>query len=667
MKKFIVYIIVLLCGIGVFFLQFKYERNFQPYTFYQVYLDGEKIGVIESKEELEKYIANQGNVIREQVENYNVDLNRIKAIEDIMRTKINRNSIYYKNFAKIIELEKIYNQLNKYVDYDGNITGNYEELSEYYLSLDPSIISETSLTNKKITNYEHLKNNLDQKIREYKKDIVNYFDANKDNLNLTSSQYSYLEEYVKNNLIEVGYTKYIYMLKYVEDNEIYLKTKDIYEPLGLSIKKINTYVDNSVPVKEIYNNIIDKKPCTIEGYQFRIKVATDVKITPNTMIGATAQNDYNLVSQKQSNDEIIYVTDPKIFEESVEEAAAVFIGREAYEAYKNNTQKAITSTGSIITNLYLREEITIKQTNISVKEKIYSDKSSLASYLLYGDTIKTSIVKATSTDTIDEISYRNGISVEEFFLSNPSFTSVDNILYDGQPITITKLNPKLSIIVEESQVQDMAVKYNVIEKYDSSMTVGSEYVEQKGENGVMRVSQKVQKINGAIVSVENGGNETIKASKDKIVRVGTKVVPHIGSVKNWGWPTNAYAISSRFGYRIDPFTGRPGAFHAGVDIPNKYRNPVYASNNGTIVTMRKDRYNYGTHIIIDHNNGYWSVYGHMSGFAKGLKVGSVVSRGQTIGYIGSTGASTGNHVHFEIRVGQNRYSCATNPLPYLRK
>ena len=82
--------------------------------------------------------------------------------------------------------------------------------------------------------------------------------------------------------------------------------------------------------------------------------------------------------------------------------------------------------------------------------------------------------------------------------------------------------------------------------------------------------------------------------------------------------------------------------------------------------MREDRWNYGTHIIINHGNGFYSLYGHMSRFAKGMKVGTVVSRGQVIGYVGDSGAATGPHLHFEIRTCE-RFACTTNPLPYLRK
>ena len=75
---------------------------------------------------------------------------------------------------------------------------------------------------------------------------------------------------------------------------------------------------------------------------------------------------------------------------------------------------------------------------------------------------------------------------------------------------------------------------------------------------------------------------------------------------------------------------------------------------------------YGYHIIINHGNGYWTLYAHMSRFAVGMKEGTVVARGDVIGYVGATGAATGPHVHYEIRKGCGKYGCYVDPLPYYR-
>ncbi len=667
MKKYMVYMIVLLIGVGVFLLQFNYVRKYQPSIYYQVYLDNEKIGVIKSKEEFERYIKSQGAIIKEQVEKYSVDVDRVKIVKELRSKVINKKNIYYADYAQLIKLENLYNILYELVGDDGKLVGDYNQLNKLYNSINKNIIDGTKLTESGIEDYDKIKDNIDNLITLKEKNIIDYIYSNRNKLDLTSNERSNIEDYVANKLDSISYSKYVYRSKYIEDNSMYLYADNIYEPLGINIKKISTYNNEYMSIEDVYDKIVEKKPCTIEGYQFKIKKTTGVVLNNKTLMGAIGTTDYKTISNSLTEDIIVYVTDPEVFNSAVEELAIVFVGTDEYEAYKNNKQKEITDTGSQIENIYLKEDITIRPTNISVKEKIYNNSSDLASYLLYGDKIETSTVYASADDTITSLAYKNGISVEEFFLSNPNFNSIYNMFYDGQPITITKLNPKVSLVIEETQVEDKSIDFKIVEKYDNNMIKGEEKVEQEGSNGLMRVHQTVQKVNGSISYVELISNETIKNSKDKIVLVGTKEIPNVGSTSSWGWPTpSGYTLTSYFGYRSSPF-GWGRELHSGLDIAGVgYGAPVYASNNGTIV-VRTYHYSYGNYIIIDHNNGYWSLYGHMSRFQNGLSVGSTVSRGQTIGYVGKTGSATGPHLHFEIRVGKNLYANVTDPLPYLRK
>src|SRR6202000_229197 len=87
----------------------------------------------------------------------------------------------------------------------------------------------------------------------------------------------------------------------------------------------------------------------------------------------------------------------------------------------------------------------------------------------------------------------------------------------------------------------------------------------------------------------------------------------------------------------------------GVDWATAYGTPIFASGNGTVEAAGWEG-GYGKYVKLKHNNGYETGYGHMSAFAKGLEVGKQVRQGQVIGFVGSTGASTGAHVHYEILV-----------------
>lgn len=123
------------------------------------------------------------------------------------------------------------------------------------------------------------------------------------------------------------------------------------------------------------------------------------------------------------------------------------------------------------------------------------------------------------------------------------------------------------------------------------------------------------------------------------------------------WPTLSKRITSNFGYRTDPFKGT-AAFHAGIDIAGNKGDPIYAAGAGKVITTDKDS-SHGKYIVIQHPEGLQSWYLHLDHI--GVSEGDTVTKGETIGKLGSTGRSTGAHLHFEIvKQGKN-----VNPLPYL--
>ena len=107
-------------------------------------------------------------------------------------------------------------------------------------------------------------------------------------------------------------------------------------------------------------------------------------------------------------------------------------------------------------------------------------------------------------------------------------------------------------------------------------------------------------------------------------------------------------LASRFGYRIHPIF-KTRRLHTGVDLASPKGTPIYAAGDGVVERAQWES-GYGRYILIKHVNGYETGYGHQSAFAAGIKPGVKVRQGQLIGYVGSTGNSTGNHLHFEIKV-----------------
>lgn len=132
---------------------------------------------------------------------------------------------------------------------------------------------------------------------------------------------------------------------------------------------------------------------------------------------------------------------------------------------------------------------------------------------------------------------------------------------------------------------------------------------------------------------------------------------------SWAWPLGSAScyISSHYGYRDASISG--WGFHGGTDITGGgiHGKPVYATKAGKVITAVTSNTGYGIYVLIDHGNGYSSLYAHMS--ARYVNTGDTVKKGQMIGRVGSTGNSTGPHLHFEIRV----YGEKKNPMNYVKK
>lgn len=114
---------------------------------------------------------------------------------------------------------------------------------------------------------------------------------------------------------------------------------------------------------------------------------------------------------------------------------------------------------------------------------------------------------------------------------------------------------------------------------------------------------------------------------------------------NWGWPVSCTYITSCVGYRYHPVSGI-WKYHSGMDIGSAHGDSVWATEAGTVCCAGV-KGGYGNCVMIDHGNGYYSLYGHLSSIAVSLN--QTVSKGSVIGYVGSTGVSTGPHLHFEFR------------------
>ncbi|HLO13141.1 MAG TPA: peptidoglycan DD-metalloendopeptidase family protein, partial [Pseudoneobacillus sp.] len=162
-------------------------------------------------------------------------------------------------------------------------------------------------------------------------------------------------------------------------------------------------------------------------------------------------------------------------------------------------------------------------------------------------------------------------------------------------------------------------------------------VKQEGQEGLRAVTYVVSKQNGVLVKKQTVKEDILSNPVKKVVLRGTKVIPSRGE-GSMVWPVSGGYVSSQMGYRWN-------RMHKGIDIARPSDRTIKAADNGVVIFAGWDG-GYGNKIIVDHQNGYKTVYGHLAEID--VNVGQTVPKGSKIGVMGSTGDSTGVHLHFEV-------------------
>ena len=255
-------------------------------------------------------------------------------------------------------------------------------------------------------------------------------------------------------------------------------------------------------------------------------------------------------------------------------------------------------------------------------------------------------------DVLGTIANNHGLKLDEFLALNPTLKE-DTVVKVGQEVNVTVLKPYLEIIVdkEENKKEPIAFANETVD--DANMPKGETKIQQEGKNGERSVNYRVSTLNGTTVSSEVTSEVVLTQPVNHIVVKGTKVIPSRGT-GNLAWPTVGGYISSQQGYRW-------GKSHKGIDIARPSNRTIKAADNGKVVSAGYNDGGYGNKIVIDHQNGLRTVYAHLETIS--VSVGQTVSQGSAIGVMGSTGNSTGIHLHFEVY----KNGALQNPLNYVHQ
>src|SRR5699024_1147061 len=160
----------------------------------------------------------------------------------------------------------------------------------------------------------------------------------------------------------------------------------------------------------------------------------------------------------------------EVFEEAMDKTIRSFVDSDSYDKYLNNDQKEIESgdTGTIIENIYIENKVTVKETNIPSDETIYENVDDLSKYLLFGTLDEQQKYTVQSGDTISDVAFNNKLSNEEFLIANPEFTDANNLLYEGQNVTISIIKPQFRLVEIDHQVRAQDIPYETETRYDNT-------------------------------------------------------------------------------------------------------------------------------------------------------------------------------------------------------
>ena len=252
-------------------------------------------------------------------------------------------------------------------------------------------------------------------------------------------------------------------------------------------------------------------------------------------------------------------------------------------------------------------------------------------------------------DTLWSIAQKNDLTFRELCDLNTNFkgaalTETSNI-QAGDELIVTKQEATLEVRITKIETWQEEIPYASETTKSNEYNVGTKKTTQAGENGIRSVTaQRVYDTNGTQLSQQILSTEVIKEPVTEKIVVGTKKQAKTSYITGSGqfiWPVPGYRNCSRW----------YGGSHKGVDICAAAGTPIYASAGGTVTKAGYNRAGagngYGNSIIINHGNGYTTLYAHCLSLV--VHAGQTVKQGQLIGYVGSTGRSSGNHCHFEIR------------------
>lgn len=403
------------------------------------------------------------------------------------------------------------------------------------------------------------------------------------------------------------------------------------EKIGI-IREEQLILDIYEKIKEDFNEEIGLEMINDKEFTLRNTYAEDEELTSSTelykKVKSTIGEQVLAYGIKVDGEFVGAVKTGEIAEKVIENIKEAYIGDSKVEEV------------NVVEDVKI-EEIKTKASEVQSEEEILT--------ILKKGTNEEKVHVVKEGESFWEIASNNKITVEDLVDANPSLTP-ENIR-EGDEISLIAPKPYITVVTYEKDTYTESIDYETKYEKSNSLYSNENKVKQKGSKGEKEVVVKIEKRNGIEIAKEVI-SETIKSQPiAQIITKGTKAIPSSRGTGRFQTPVNGRLTSS--------YGNRGSGFHTGIDLAASTGTTISASDNG-IVKFAGYHGSYGNMILIDHGNGYVTRYAHASRLY--VSSGQKVAKGQSIAAVGSTGRSTGPHLHFEVIVnGSHR-----NPYNYLK-
>ncbi|OIJ21888.1 hypothetical protein BKP45_04140 [Anaerobacillus alkalidiazotrophicus] len=423
-------------------------------------------------------------------------------------------------------------------------------------------------------------------------------------------------------------------------------------------------VNDSSLVTKLKNDILQEFSGSYED--LTLVIGQEIDMIPELVFNARTNTDDTLeklenrlsvkaesISLEVEGEEIAYVSSEDEYLEVIEKLMLQYVSKEELkdfqEAKENDELDRNPSVGEkIILDIKLSKDIESGEAVVN-PEEILSVEDAVKQINL--GTLEDDVYVVEPGDVLGTIAEESNLSMDEILALNPKVTQ-DTLLQIGDELNVTVYKPIVKVIIEEASKVKEDIPFQTETKDDANMSRGETKVQQEGQKGERVVSYSITRENGRTIERTIVSENVTKEPVNRVVLRGTKVTPSRGTGQ-LAWPAVGGYISSYQGMRW-------GRFHRGIDIARPSNYNILAADNGTVTFAGWDG-GYGNKIIINHNNGMRTLYAHLA--SMDVKVGQTVARGQKIGVMGTTGNSTGIHLHFEVyQNGELK-----NPMDFLNR